>query len=205
LKQRLNRHINKETPEIISQIKKGDMAVLESVYRQYAKHLYNYGSKFSNETDLIEDSIQELFLTLWTRREYLGTPASFKNYLFKAFRINLFKKIKLLEGRVNYDDIENYHFQVTISVEDHIISAESSTAIANKVQESLNELTPRQREAIFLKFYEGLSYEEIAQVMGITVKGSYKLIARAIDALKEQLTSDKLALLFFLLSYKTER
>jgi RNA polymerase sigma factor (sigma-70 family) len=180
------------------------MTMLEYVYRQYAKHLYNYGSKFSQETELIEDSIQELFLTLWTRREYLGRPANFKNYLFKAFRMTLFKKLKLLEGRVDYDDIENYHFQVTLSVEDHIISVESSKAIANKLQESLNELTPRQREAIFLKFYEGLSYEEIAQVMGISIKGSYKLIARAINALKEQLPSDKLALLFFLLTYRID-
>lgn len=46
--------------------------------------------------------------------------------------------------------------------------------ISEQLQLTISKLTARQKEAIFLRFYEQLSYEEIAEVMGITVKASYK-------------------------------
>ena len=48
----------------------------------------------------------------------------------------------------------------------------------------IKKLTPRQREAIFFKFYENMSYEEISNILGITTKATYKLIARAITELR---------------------
>lgn len=59
-------------------------------------------------------------------------------------------------------------------------------------------LTARQREAVFLKFHENLSYEEIAEVMDISVKATYKLMAIALSELRDNLSQDHFMLLLVL-------
>jgi len=170
---------------------------LESLYRLYANPLFNYGSKFSPDKDLIRECIQELFVTLWTRRTFLGEPLSVKNYLFKAIRLSIFKKGNLSRLNVSYDESEHYEFDAKLTIEDTIIIDEQNHQTKTRLEASLNQLTSRQREAIFLKFYEGLDYEEIAEIMNITVKGSYKVVARAVDALRTTLKPDEFLLLLF--------
>lgn len=172
------------------------------LYQLYANSLYNYGSKFTADKDLIKECIQELFVTLWTRKNLLGEPLSVKNYLFKAFRLSLFKKGKLLQRQSSYEETEHYDFNASLTIEETIIEGENNAEMQQRLQLTLNQLTSRQREAIFLKFYEGLSYNEIAEVMNISVKGTYKVVARAIEALREKLSPEDFLLLFFLFSMK---
>lgn len=183
-------------------LKNDDGQALERLYHLYANTLYNYGAKFSADQDLIKECIQSLFVTLWTRRGYLGQPKNVKNYLFKAFRLSISKKTKLLQQYESYEEVEHYHFQATINIEEELIIGEDHVALQQRIQASLEQLSARQREVIFLKFYEGLSYQEIAEVMGISVKGSYKIMARAIDKLREQMDNKDFPLLLLLLSMK---
>ncbi|KQC00069.1 RNA polymerase sigma factor [Pedobacter sp. Hv1] len=183
-------------------LKNDDGQALEKLYHLYANMLYNYGTKFSADQDLIRECIQLLFVTLWTRRNHLGQPKNVKNYLFKAFRLSIFKKAKLLQRHESYEEVEHYHFQASISIEEELIIGEDHIALQQRIQASLDQLSSRQREVIFLKFYEGLSYPEIAEVMGISVKGSYKLIARAIESLRDKMDNRDFPLLLLLLSLK---
>ncbi|WP_262707453.1 RNA polymerase sigma factor [Mucilaginibacter gracilis] len=175
---------------------------MESLYKLYANTLYNYGSKFTDDKDLIKECIQELFVTVWTRREYLSEPPNVRNYLFKAFRLSLFKKGNMLQKQVRYEETEHYDFHASITIEEEIITGEDNAVLQRRLQATLDQLTARQREAIFLKFYEGLSYEEIAEIMDISVKGAYKVMARAIDALRDKLDPDDFLLLLTLFSLK---
>lgn len=73
------------------------------------------------------------------------------------------------------------------SVETVIIDAENKTALSNELQHALTSLTSRQLEAVFLRFYEGFSYEEVASMLNISVKATYKIIARALAHLKDNM------------------
>ena len=183
-------------------LKNDGAKALEELYHLYANPLYNYGAKFTSDKELIRDCIQSLFVTLWTRRTYLKQPDNVKNYLFKAFRLSIFKKASLLNKHERYEETEHYHFNAAINFEEKLIREENQLALQQRIQASLDQLSARQREAIFLKFYEGLSYEEIAEIMGISVKGSYKLMARAIDGLREQLDISDFSFLLLLLYAK---
>ncbi|SDE95203.1 RNA polymerase sigma factor, sigma-70 family [Mucilaginibacter pineti] len=178
---------------------------MESLYKLYSNSLYNYGSKFTNDQDLIKECIQELFVTLWTRRAHLSEPANVRNYLFKAFRLSLFKKGNMIQKQVRYEEAEHYAFHASITIEDEIIIGEDNAALQSRLQATLEQLTARQREAIFLKFYEGLNYEEIAEVMDISVKGAYKVMGRAIDALRDKLDHNDFLILLALFSSKLFR
>ena len=177
---------------------KGDERIFSMVYDRFYKALYNYGCKYTRNTELIEDAIQDLFVRFWKSRARLNEPPSLKNYLFKAFRNHMIDRLKVA-GRYVLDDLGGqYAFELVPSVEDDRVAMEKSAITKQKLSAAMVRLTDRQREAIFLRFYEEFSYLEIAEMMGITVKATYKLMARSIDVVREGLDGDNVMVLLLL-------
>jgi len=156
----------------------------ERLYKTYFKKFFNYGRKFTRDIHLIEDSIQEVFLDIWNKRQKAVEIASANSYYFSSFRYVLFKKIKQASRQSVLVD-EGY--EPEFSIEQKIIAGEISNEQFEKLRQALKMLTSRQREAIFLRFYEGLSYEEVATVLDISVKATYKIMARSLENLRENL------------------
>lgn len=153
------------------------------MYILYYKKLFNYGKKFTEDITIIEDSIDEIFIFIWVNKQNLNKINSLNSYIFSSFRNNLFKKIKSLNlDRIRKAGLES---DLQFSIESIIIQKEIDIEIKQQLKKAIQYLSSRQREAIFLRFYEGLSFEEISGIMNISVKGTYKLIARAIIKLKE--------------------
>jgi RNA polymerase sigma factor (sigma-70 family) len=185
-----------------SALKEGKKSAFEYLYQQYSNALYNYGTKFTKDRDLVKEAIQELFVQIWTKKENLGDPKDVKNYLFKSFRHLIFKKVAFVQKHIRVEDVKDYFFDATLNMEESIIYYENESAIKQELQATISKLTSRQREAIFLKFYERLSYEEISVVMGISVKSTYKIMARSLGFLRENLSKSDFLLLLFLLDNK---
>jgi RNA polymerase sigma factor (sigma-70 family) len=143
---------------------------------------------------LIEDSVQEIFLDLWNRRSKMAEVASINSYLFSSFRYTLIRKIKGAQKHVPEHEPDEPDFSAALALE----VKEQDAEWQQRIQAALNTLTPRQREAIFLRFYEGLSYEEVARIMGISTKATYKVMARSLASLKERLAVPVATLLLVL-------
>ncbi|RAJ76789.1 RNA polymerase sigma factor (sigma-70 family) [Chitinophaga dinghuensis] len=168
---------------VFQHIMNGDIEAYSGLYKEYYKRFYNYGRKFTTNTHLIEDSIQEVFLDLWNRREKLSHVDSPNFYLYSSFRYVLIKKIRQHDKLVlNPSAEEDYE----MSIENVIVSKELNEELQVKLQKAIKTLTGRQLEAIFLKFYENLSYQEVASILNISVKATYKIMARSLLALKEK-------------------
>jgi RNA polymerase sigma factor (sigma-70 family) len=165
----------------------GDDKSLETIYRRYFDELYNYGNKWLNDISLTEDSIQDLFVKLLRTRKNLSATTSIKYYLFRAFRTIVLDKLKAKNKTAYIDEAGKTLFVFELSPEKNMIMQEEMHSLQQRLSAALDALTPRQREAIFLRYIEGFSYEQVAAMMNLTTKGTYKLMARAIDALKEQL------------------
>src|SRR5690606_28954576 len=82
------------------------------------------------------------------------------------------------------DSFEALPFELTASHEDLLIVEEEVNLQKKALEEKLSSLTNRQREGIYLRFFQELSYEEIAEILKMEVGGVYKLIYRAMDRLK---------------------
>ena len=162
----------------------GDTEAYASIYTDYFKKLFNYGRKFTTDETLIEDSIQEMFLDIWRKKEKMLEVDSFNSYFFSSFRFILFRKIKNVGKTVQSNEFED---EPEFSSEYLLIKKESDRELQQSLQHALSELTPRQREAVFLRFYEGLSYEEVAAILNISVKATYKIMARSLLTLKEKM------------------
>ncbi|HEY8935745.1 MAG TPA: sigma-70 family RNA polymerase sigma factor, partial [Cyclobacteriaceae bacterium] len=139
-----------------SSFKKGDWEAYTSLYHAYYSLLNNYGYKFTKDVNLIEDTIHDLFVRLWTNRDNLGNPISVKNYLFKSLRNILFRKIKTQARFFNLqEDDESIPFE--ISFDSQLILSEDEHQLQQVIKSVLNKLPARQQEVIFLRFYDGLS------------------------------------------------
>lgn len=164
----------------------GNKEDYSEAYIFYYKKLYNYGRKFTGDIALIEDVINEIFILIWTNRKSLYNIHSPHSYIFTSFRNNIFRKIK--SSRLISPNDTEYEAEIQFSVDSVIIQKETDEALKKQLERALGQLTARQREAIFLRFYEGLSYIEIAGIMNISVKASYKLMARALSEMKDFLS-----------------
>jgi RNA polymerase sigma factor (sigma-70 family) len=173
-----------------------DKVAYAEVYRFLYRRFYNYGRKFTADNLLIEDAAQETLINMWDKRHDFAFINYPETYFYTAFRYLLFNKIKQQHKLVfNQQNDEEPEF----TTEQSLVENERNEDIKIQLQQSINKLTPRQREAIFLRFYEELSYEEVAQVMKITVKASYKIMAKALSELKENLNLPMGMLIYFLL------
>ena len=179
--------------------KTGDWDAYTGLYHAYYRLLNNYGHKFTKDINLIEDAVHDLFVTLWTNRNNLGSPLSVKNYLYKSIRNILLKKIKSA-SRIFHLEEDSDSIPFVVSFDHQLISNEEEKRIQQTISGVLNKLPPRQQEIIFLRFYEGLSYEEAADIMGIHVSSAYKLLYKALDNVQQSLTYTGLGLLTLLLN-----
>lgn len=189
-------------PGLWVSFKQGDKEVYALLYQTYFARLYNYGLKFTKDKDLVEDAIHDLFVKLWQHRQNLGVPISITNYLFKSLRGLLINKLtRGSDSRRHAASLSGYCFEVVPSAESDFIRNHAALERKAQVAKALDSLTARQREAIFLRFYEGLSYDEVADVMAVTVKAVYKIVARALVSLKESLAHFALLFLAGCLSF----
>jgi RNA polymerase sigma factor (sigma-70 family) len=177
--------------ELWLKIGRDDQQAYAEAYRFYYKRFYNYGRKFSNDEPLIEDAVQEALLSIWDKRATLTSIEYPATYFYTSFRYLLFEKLKqkrrTSSGEIVADEPE-------FSIEHFIVARETDKAVKEQLQIALTSLTPRQREAIFLRFYEGLSYENVASVLHITTKATYKIMARALSQLRENMVLPSITL-----------
>jgi len=171
--------------EIWAKFKNGDNESLSLIYTKNSRKLYLYGLKLTTNHTIIEDSIQDLFSDLVRTRTTLGATDNIQFYLLKSFKRRLLRQLQK-EKRYSLEDKDNeYVFEISYSIEHDIIVEEKSNRKVSLLHKALNDLTPRQKEAIYLKFTEQLDYEEISEIMEMSIEGCRNLIYRAIKSLKE--------------------
>ncbi|AUD06210.1 RNA polymerase sigma factor [Spirosoma pollinicola] len=163
------------------------------LYRTYSPTLYNYGYKIAQNRELTEDCLQDLFLTILETRERLGRTDSIKFYLMRSLRREIVRKLTS-EQRFDHD-ADHLDFAIEFYYEptwlDRQISLEQSTLLLYE----LNNLPARQKEALFLKYFDNLSYEEIAGIMGIEQTSVYKIVYKAIASLQKRIPTNTVFLL----------
>jgi len=179
------------------QFKNGDEFALSVIYSENAKSLYQYGLKFTSNHVVIEDTIHDLFSDLIRNRKTLGDTDHIQFYLLKSFRRKLTRQLTY-ESRYTDEQADELMFDVKYSVEQELISEEDQQNISKRLIASIEKLSPRQKEAIYLKFNKGLDYKEISQLLNMGIEASRNLVCRAVKSLKTSIeeTYNRSILLF---------
>lgn len=180
-------------------LKIGNELSFSLLYNRYVQRLYNYGMHACNHREMVKDSIQELFIRLWDRRETLGVAGSVSFYLFKSFRRLLIQKIIARKRfSVPFSKVPESQFEFIPSAEQQLMNQEVTAQQSARIAHLLKGLAKRQREAIYLKFYNELSYHEVSSIMDLKVESVYNLISRAVEILRQRLKEVAPFLVFFL-------
>ena len=171
--------------------KQGNQRAYATIYHQQVRVLFSYGSKIVNDRDLVKDSIQDLFYYLWEHRSGLSDTDNIRRYLFTVLRRSLVSQTtqRLVTQRLAtqpLDQLSRANAQeVSPSYETQWIEQQTAEEHQQGLQEVLRTLPERQREAVFLKYYQDMSTEEMAAIMNINRRAVYKLLTKAIRNLQQ--------------------
>ena len=168
------------------QFKEGDRNAFAAVYRQHIVSLIAYGLRLCPDRHILKDQIQELFVELWHSRKNLSPAGSVKFYLFKALR---YKLIRLEKNRVRQDHttrVAMYSDNLfEDSVERSIIEREMHASQVASLREAIKTLSLRQQEVIQLRYYQGFTHQQIAELMDLNYQSVSNLLHRALLRLKD--------------------
>jgi RNA polymerase sigma factor (sigma-70 family) len=183
-----------EDIQLWESFRKGDREAFATLFRNHYELLFRYGSKFTTNTGQLEDNIQELFVELWTAKSR-NAVVSVRAYLLKSLKYKLLKahrqtRITLPAG----DNDGTFEF----SHEHFLVAGEEEAERKRLLLSALEQLSGRQKEIIYLKYYQDLSYEEVSEIMNINYQVARNLLYQAIKSLKNRLP--RALQLFFLLS-----
>lgn len=160
----------------------GDRTALKHIYLLYHADLYRYALKITTQADLAKDAVQDTFLDLWNYRQQLSDIKNPKFYLLRSLRNQC---LKLIKKQNRFTQLENSElFQVTI-LPDEIQLTNNDSAIKKAIELAMIKLSPRQKEIIYLKFYNNLDYEELAEVLDINYQSVVNHIYKAMQKLRD--------------------
>jgi len=178
----------------------GNDRALGQLMHFHFKALLNYGFKFVKDEAFVKDCIQEVFIDLWHSRERVTEPTHVKAYLLVSLRRKIVRNRRLM--RLADDALhEEYAFSIEFSPEWWMIRDETLARKAQVVSEMLAALPVRQREVIYLKYYQELSREEISAMLNITPQTVSNLLQLAYGQLRKRFSPSAISAFLILLFY----
>ena len=180
-------------------LKLGSMEALGDLYDLFIDTLFSYGMQYSQDKQFIMDCIHDLFLDLYKYRKSLANTDNVKYYLLRSLKNKIVKsKKEHLIGLTNEVSCsKNDSLQQEESFEAHLVNEEFINEREVKLANAVSKLSKKQRQILFLRFTEEREYEEIAQLMNVSVQTSRTTVYRAIKELRKYLS----VILYFFLTF----
>lgn len=177
-------NISKENFSLLwAGLRQGNELAFSGLISIFTNQLYQYGIRFNTDPEFVKDCVQDVFVELWNRRDKIRQAECIKSYLYKSLRLKIFREQSKWKHPLPLED--NYEFLIEFDVESTIIREEHSHDTRQKLQLVLSDLPKRQKEILFLRFYEGFTQDKIAEVMNLNRQSVYNLMHEAILNLRK--------------------
>jgi RNA polymerase sigma-70 factor (ECF subfamily) len=183
-------------PDWVARVRSGDREAFEAMAEAYYERLVRYAYTFVRDVAVAEDVVQDILLALWLGREQFAVRSALSGYLFKAVRNRALNHIRheraqeRLEERLSAhgdpDILLSTQAQTPSESDEDDEEAACATRVA-AVQQAVAALSQRQAEAFRLRIEHGLSFSEVAVVMGLSLRSAETTYQRAVKTLREQL------------------
>jgi RNA polymerase sigma-70 factor (ECF subfamily) len=150
--------------DLFFRISRGDEQAFTLFFHKYKSPLFDYAMKLTKTASSAEELVQDLFLKIWTGRAALAevqNPSAYVHRMAKNAGIDYLRHVssnrKMQQGVL-----------ATLQYEDHSTQEEINLGETKRIlNEAVQQLTPSQKEVFYLSRNQGLSYEEIAEELGI--------------------------------------
>jgi len=179
--------------ELMARIAEGDEDAFEILVNRHQTSILNLVYRLIGDRTQAKDLAQEVFLRVWQSAKSYEPKAKFTTWIYRITANLCFNELKSARRKkwfsFNRSDEDGGHtFEETLadsapSAEDILLQKERS----RQISDALQRLPENQRMALVLKRYDGLSYQEIAQIIGCSVSAVESLLVRAKRTLQEKL------------------
>lgn len=164
-------------------LKAGDSAALGYLYERYIDKLFVVAMRLTDNRELAKDALQEVFIQLWQYRKTIGTVNHSQAYLIKILRTTLLKKLKRELPTANLV-MADAMASGDSNREDILIRLDMDREQHTRLGQAMSCLSNRQLLVLKLHFYDGLSYEEIAERLSMNYQSVNNLAFRTILRLR---------------------
>lgn len=170
--------------ELVRRIRGGDPKAFEELFRTNCAALVNLAQRYVIDPAAAEGVVQEVFVSTWKRREQLDPEGNIRAYLHTAVRNQALKQLRRVkveqQGEIAPAEIRNGG----ASPEEEWNREELTRAI----QRAIERLPTRCRTIFVMNRYEQLTYKQIAQLLGISIKTVETQMGRALQILRRSLS-----------------
>ncbi|MFV8343799.1 RNA polymerase sigma factor [Flavobacterium sp. XS2P39] len=169
-----------------SNLKKGDEKAFSTLFKKHYADLVRYGNSFIPFPEKVQDCVQDVFTDIWVYRNKLNEEVIVKAYLLSSVR----KRITRLQERDHIfrlsTSMDSVKFLFDFSIEYHLIADEITTAKVSHLNRLINALPARQKEALYLRYNQNLTVEQIATTLEVNYQSANNLLHRALLSLRKE-------------------
>lgn len=169
----------------------GEKQGLYTCFNLFYDDLYRLGLSLYRDPELIKESIQNLFIELWAIRDKLANVGNIQQYVFTIYKRIIYKTHQKsfsndTDRKLPLEEVEEEMLSVK-SYESILIASQEDEYLKKRLKYALAKLTPRQKEIILMRYFECLSFKDIARKTLLTERTVYNTLHSAISALRENL------------------
>jgi len=168
---------------------KGNDDAFRMIYTHHVQALFKYGCNFTHDEALVKDCIHDVFIDLSKYRSGLGVTDNIKLYLYKSLKRKIIGCLSRVQN-LGSVDLEQLQFNYAASAEEEMVNKEFEQQRTFQLERAMSTLSPRQKEAIYLKFVSELSYEELGKVMEMNYQSARNLVFRGLEKLRENFSKN---------------
>ncbi len=179
--------------ELIVKLKNGDSFAFEVLFYKYRSKVKGFAKRIIPSQIDLEEIVQEVFVKVWLKKEYIDPDKEFQTYLFSITKNLVLDHLKSAVNRKLY--FVGEHFQQDI-IADYYTDAHIPDDVVEKLLNLIEQIPERRREIFCLSRFSGLSYKEIAQQLNITENTVDSQIRNALAFLRKEFR--KMIILLFL-------
>ena len=174
---------NNSTETLLASFQAGNMAAFSELYDLHINILFNYGLKLTIDKELLKDCIHDIFVKLYVKKDELGVIENLKSYLFISLKNKLCDELR---KRMYMSDtaVEEINVVSPTDVEDDYMEEEKTRSNLLLVNNLMDQLSPRQREALTLYYIEEKKYEDICEIMDMNYQSVRNLMHRGLTKLR---------------------
>ncbi len=174
-----------EINQLIKKIKTGDKDAFERLFLKFYDPLCNFAWRYVHSVHISEELVQDVFLNVWESRERLDPDKNIKSYLYKAVRNKVLNYLKHKDVAEKYNKQIDWLNSVDIS---QMHDFDEQSEFIEAAQEAIEDLPEGARRIYKLSRKDGLSYQEIADVLDISVRTVESQMSRALEKLRNSLS-----------------
>lgn len=183
---------NNSDDQLISDLRSGNILVFNQIFEIYSTRLFLFAKGYLKSVEDSEELVQEVFTTIWEKRDQLKNGFSFKSYIF-TIAFNIIKKHFRKKARFKRFANEELLDDVTSETSQQIDYNSLKSYIL-----SLAEALPEKRRNVFIKSrFEGFSNKEIADKFGLTKKTVENHLNLALKEIRNKMEERKLPVILF--------